>query len=185
MLTHPTPTLSDLCLMSWQQGDGVVRPITPDDDRAVCDLICNTLAEHGCIGEGYASQDEETQAMHRYYDGETSQYWVIVKNAGEVLGGGGFARLKGTLPDDGIAELQKLYFHPSLRGQGFGKRLIQHIEKAAAQSGFRRLYLETTSHMENAIGLYQHLGFTPLSQPLGETGHAERCAVRMVKVLAL
>lgn len=41
---------------------------------------------------------------------------------------------------------------------------------------------ETTAFLKEAIGLYEHLGFTHIDAPLGCTGHVD-CEVRMLKTL--
>jgi putative acetyltransferase len=160
-----------------------IRPIQLKDDKAVFNIITNVLSEHGCIGEGYASNDVEAQHMSHYYNGTNNQYWVIADNAGLILGGGGFAQLKGTSQQDAIAELQKLYFLPALRGYGIAKPLLQHIEYTAQACQFKTLYLETVTHFKPAIGLYESLGYTHINHHLGATGHHERCTVRMTKPL--
>ncbi len=142
------------------------------------DVIIAVLTEYGCIGPGYACNDPETQAMSAAYDGVTGQYWVIEDPEGTVLGGGGFSQLKGTNPSDGIAELQKVYFSPQLRGLGLGKQILTLAIEGARSAGYRTLYAETVPHMIHAIGLYERLGFELLNAPLGNTGHAERCTTR-------
>ncbi|STV96569.1 acetyltransferase YjgM [Klebsiella michiganensis] len=51
-----------------------------------------------------------------------------------------------------------------------------------AKQGFKRCYLETTAFLKEAVGLYEHLGFEHIAEPLGCTGHVD-CEVRMLKVL--
>ncbi|MFN8614853.1 MAG: GNAT family N-acetyltransferase [Vampirovibrionales bacterium] len=161
-----------------------MRPITPADNDSVKAIILRVLGEYGCVGPGYASNDSETQVMSTAYDGQTGQYWVVEDpKTGDVLGGGGFARLKGTQVHDGIAELQKLYFLPQLRGQGVGQALLHHCVHMARRCGYTTLYAETVPHMHTAIALYQKAGFLPVENPLGCTGHAERCTARYVLAL--
>ena len=160
-----------------------LRPITAFDNAAICKVIIDVLTEYGCIGEGYACNDPETQAMSTAYDGTTGQYWVIEDSEGNVMVGGGFSRLKGTQPQDTVAELQKVYFSPKLRGLGLGKQVLTLAIEGARSAGYRTLYAETVPHMTLAIGLYEHLGFQLLQAPLGATGHAEHCTVRYALAL--
>ena len=97
-----------------------------------------------------------------------------------MVGGGGVAPLSCSEPD--ICELQKMYFLPSVRGQGLAKKLALIALEHARTQGFKRCYLETTAFLKEAIGLYEHLGFTHIDAPLGCTGHVD-CEVRMLKTL--
>lgn len=176
----PTAVLSSPLLLHRVlcQHGMTLRPIKASDNAAIRDVIIGVLTEYACIGEGYACNDPETQAMSTAYDGITGQYWVIEDPERTVLGGGGFSRLKGTQPNERIAELQKVYFSPQLRGLGLGKQILTLAIEGARSAGYRTLYAETVPHMTLAIGLYEKLGFELLSAPLGATGHAERCTVR-------
>ncbi|MFR3707780.1 MAG: GNAT family N-acetyltransferase [Enterobacter hormaechei] len=80
------------------------------------------------------------------------------------------------------AELQKMYFLPTIRGQGLAKKLALVALEHARSQGFKRCYLETTAFLKEAIGLYEHLGFEHIDAPLGCTGHVD-CEVRMLKSL--
>ena len=41
----------------------------------------------------------------------------------------------------------------------------------ARELGFELCYLETLTGMDNAIALYQKVGFKSLDKPMGDTGH--------------
>ena len=60
--------------------------------------------------------------------------------------------------------------HPA-RGMGVGRQLIERLLTQAVGAGFRRCYLETMRDMQAARRLYERVGFTPLTGPLGNTGH--------------
>jgi putative acetyltransferase len=164
-----------------------IRPMTPADNTAVANLVRTTLEEHQCIGPGFASSDPELDDLYSVYQSPAGHvldrgYWVISDEAGQVWGGGGFARLKGTRPDEGICELQKMYFHPGLRGRGYGRTLLTFCIQRAAEAGYRTMYLETMPQMESALNLYRKMGFQPLPTYLGDTGHRS-CTVFMSRAL--
>lgn len=168
------------------------RLIQASDDEAVRDLIIDTLTEFGCVGEGYAYADEETQHMSRFYDNHASKYWVIesvsenLNDVPRLIGGGGFGRLKGTVESEGpsVCEVQKLYFNDAARGKGLGTRLLKLIIQEAKEAGYQQAYLETVPQMKQAQGLYAKLGFCPLTHHMGQTGHHEKCSVRMLRDLS-
>ncbi len=104
----------------------------------------------------------------------------MVEIDGQIAGGGGVAPLQGGEID--VCELQKMYFLPVLRGKGLAKRLALQALEFARQQGFGRCYLETTAMLQQAIGLYEHLGFEHIGCAMGNTGHGD-CEVTMLKAL--
>jgi len=175
-------------LQSNQPEVLVIRPIEPRDNAEVKSLVVATLEEFGCVGPGFASSDPELEDLYSVYhvpEGETPDraYWVIYDRVGDrVLGGGGFSRLKCTTVDEGICELQKVYFSPELRGKGFGGKLLLRCIKEAKQAGYREMYLETMPQMASAVGMYEKFGFRMLPTYKGDTGHRS-CTVFMSRLL--
>jgi putative acetyltransferase len=149
----------------------VLRPITADDDPVMARIVRAVMIEHGANGPGFAIDDPEVDALSRAYDpsGEPpAEYWVL-DDAGEVVGGAGFAALAGG--DGQTCELRKMYLLPRARGGGHGRRLLEHVLARAAATGYRRCYLETLATMDKARALYLAAGFTKLCRPEGATGH--------------
>lgn len=64
--------------------------------------------------------------------------------------------------DHGGFELGKMAVAEECRGRGIGKELIAHVIARAREIGARRLYLETSTKLPNAIHLYESHGFTHL-----------------------
>lgn len=162
----------------------IIRPIAPTDNAAIEAIVKNVLEEFGCTGPGWASGDAELKTMFETYQGEGRGYWVLEdEETKEVLGGGGFARLKGTSEADHLCELQKFYFLSKVRGQGLGKQLLDKIIAKAAQSGYWEIYLESAPHLKAAVGLYERVGFEHLCSHKGNTGHQQNCSVFMSRFL--
>ncbi|MFA5816421.1 MAG: GNAT family N-acetyltransferase [Bacteroidales bacterium] len=163
-------------LISNQAGTFRIRPICPDDSRAIRDIILETLIEHGAVGGGFASGDQDTQQMYEAFQKEGRRYFVIEWEGSEalpyealnVMGGAGIAPLPG---EPGTCELVKMYFRPEARGLGLGKRLLQLCLEEAVKIGYTQIYLETIEPMHAARGLYEHLGFKQIPDPMGNTGH--------------
>ncbi|MGL6348998.1 MAG: GNAT family N-acetyltransferase, partial [Aeromonas sp.] len=138
-------------------------------------------AEYGLTADkGYGVADPDLDRLHETYQGEKSRYWVIEGPDGTILGGGGIAQLAGA--EDQVCELQKMYFMPSLRGLGLGKRLVLQAIDEARALGYQSCYLETTEVLREATNLYESLGFEHLPGPLGCTGHGD-CEICMEKLL--
>lgn len=162
----------------------IIRPIQSRDNPQIYQLVLDVLQEFGCVGSGYASSDPELKDMFTTYQTQSGKkadrgYWVIEDlTTGQILGGGGFSPLKGFSGAAPTCELQKVYFHPQLRGRGFGQKLLEKCLQEAEQAGFEMIYLETIERMGNAVRLYQKMGFQVLNARMGETGHSA-CSIFM------
>ena len=64
-------------------------------------------------------------------------------------------------------EIKRVFVVPSARGLGLSISLMQAIENAARDLGFRIARLETGIHQPEALGLYQRLGYK-LREPFGD-----------------
>jgi putative acetyltransferase len=186
------------------KGGLIIRPIQASDNQQLAQLISQVWAEfddattyfddpEAAAGSkahrqnGLAELPLEMQPLNQLYqvpDGQPVDrgYWVIADETQRILGGGGFAALIGPHPDAGICELQKLYFHPDVRGQGLGRYLMTLILEQATQAGYREMYLESILEMAGAICLYEKFGFQWLTERKGSTGHW-RCTVFMSRPL--
>jgi N-acetylglutamate synthase-like GNAT family acetyltransferase len=60
---------------------------------------------------------------------------------------------------DGVYELSKMAVSPSLRGRGFGRRLLQHAIAQARSIGARSLFLGSNTQLKDAVHLYESVGF--------------------------
>ncbi len=65
---------------------------------------------------------------------------------------------------DGAFEVAKMTVAETHRGLGLGKKLLAHVIEYARGVGARRLYLETNSKLQNAIHVYEALGFKHLPE---------------------
>ena len=52
---------------------------------------------------------------------------------------------------------------PERRGQGLGKRLMEHAIDSAKQMGAKRIILYTNSRLKEALSIYRKYGFEELS----------------------
>lgn len=145
------------------------RPIRPDDNPRVAEIIRTVMTEYGAVGQGFSIEDPEVDAMFEAYDTDRSYFLVLETTDGRLVGCGGIGPLAGG--DADTCELKKMYFFPEARGRGQGRKLVTILEEEARRCGFRYMYLETIAAMQKANRLYQRLGFQPLAGPMGNTGH--------------
>lgn len=98
-----------------------LRRITEQDNPAIAAVIRTVSAEYGLTADkGYTVADPNLDELFQLYSQPGHAYWVIEQD-GQVVGGGGIAPLLCSEPD--ICELQKMYFLPTIRGQGLAKKL--------------------------------------------------------------
>jgi ribosomal protein S18 acetylase RimI-like enzyme len=69
------------------------------------------------------------------------------------------------------------------RNQGIGKSLLAHVIHAARALGARKLTLETSSKLMNAIHVYESLGFQHIDPSLVEPSPYKRANVFMEQLL--
>lgn len=84
--------------------------------------------------------------MHSFED-----FSIIIKE-GDVLVGGIVAESMSDL-----LEIEFLYVNPAFRGKGFGKKLLESVEKEAKEKGIKRILLNTYSFQ--APGFYRQMGY--------------------------
>jgi len=92
---------------------------------------------------------------------EADRLWVAERD-GERVGCVGIIRRA-----EDQAQLRWLLVHPSCRGQGLGRRLVEGALAHCREQGFRSVYLWTVSGLEAAIHLYRALGFRKTEEKTG------------------
>ena len=58
-----------------------------------------------------------------------------------------------------VYELSKMAVSPKLRGLGIGRRLLEHAVTQARLMGAKCLFLASNKKLENAVHLYESIGF--------------------------
>lgn len=131
-------------------------------------IIRNLLESLGLDIPGTAYFDPELERLAQFYRKETNaEYFVAEDEDNEIIGGVGIAPFDESA---GICELQKLYVVPEAQGRGLARKLM-NIALDFAATYYTRCYLETSTELKAATELYMKLGFQPLEQPLGNSGH--------------
>lgn len=156
-----------------------IRPIQEKDDAAIGELIKAVLTEFKANKPGTAYFDESTDHLSKLFTLSKSAYWVVEED-GKIIGGGGIFPTEG-LPAD-TCELVKLYLHHDARGKGLGVALMDKCFEKAKSLGYQKLYLESMPELNQAVSLYEKLGFVRQCSALGNSGHFG-CDIWMVKDL--
>jgi putative acetyltransferase len=89
---------------------------------------------------------------------DPSVTFFSLRRNGQLLAVGALKRL-----DDEHAEVKSMHTVQTARGQGVGRRMIEHLIAVAREAGYRRVSLETGSMaaFEPARALYASVGFQP------------------------
>jgi len=117
-----------------------------------------TTEVHGLIEElngvlGAAYEDHQRHGLSIEQLFEPHVRFFVARLDGIAVGCGGVAMF------DDYAEVKRMYTRPAVRGRGVAKALLHRIEDEACRAGKSVLRLETGTHQQEAIGLYEGMGF--------------------------
>ena len=146
-----------------------LRPIQPQDNPALAQIIRKTLEEFGANRPGTVYYDPTTDALYELFTNTPGSVYYVAEKAGKLVGGGGIFPSPG-LPKD-TCELVKMYLLPEVRGIGLGKKIIAECIEFARTNGYQNIYIETMPELKQAMKTYEKFGFRYLDGPLGDTGH--------------
>jgi GNAT superfamily N-acetyltransferase len=136
-----------------------LRAATNADSNAIKDLVFEVLREYRLQPDPDGT-DADLKDIERSYLRSGGWFDVMVDAAGNIVGSVGLYRI-----DSATCELRKMYLLRHVRGQGLGRRLLEHALSRAKEIGFRRVVLETASVLKEAIALYQRYGFRTYQAP--------------------
>jgi putative acetyltransferase len=156
-----------------------IRDLRKEDNPALAKVVKNTLAEFGANHPNTVYYDPTTDTLFEVFQAPRSKYFLAEIN-NKVVGGGGIYPTDGLPPD--TCELVKMYLLPEARGLGLGRTLIEKCIEAAAENGFKKIYLETMPELKQALSVYEKFGFEFLKDPMGNSGHTG-CSLWMLKSL--
>jgi ribosomal protein S18 acetylase RimI-like enzyme len=129
----------------------VLRRYEPSDLQAVWALHQLASQVAGVpTPEPYFSDLHDVEAAFLNHGGE----FVVGDHEGHVVAMGG---LKRTACDR--AEITRMRVHPDFQRQGFGSVILRHLEKRAAELGYRTLHLDTLVVQEAAQQFYLRHGY--------------------------
>ncbi len=157
----------------------LIRDLRKEDNRQLSKIVKDTLAEFGANHPNTVYYDPTTDTLFEVFQTPRSKYF-LAEIDGEMVGGGGIYPTDGLTTD--TCELVKMYLLPRARGHGLGRMLIEKCIQAAADLGYKKIYLETMPELKKAMSVYEKFGFKYLNGPMGNSGHTG-CSLWMLKEL--
>ncbi len=140
-------------------SDYQLRSATNADSPAIKELVFAVLREYRLQPDPDGT-DADLNDIETNYLGSGGCFDVLVDSRGKIVGSVGLY-----LIEQATCELRKMYLSRQIRGQGLGRRLMEHALARAKEIGFRRIVLETASVLREAIALYRRYGFRPYQAP--------------------
>lgn len=128
-----------------------LRPTVPEDVHGILALIGEVYSEYDCVLD---AENEEQHLLEPgpYFRAHEGEFWVV-EAGGRIL-----ATVAVMLNED-AGELKSLYVHPSLRRQGWGRKLTALAIDYARANGKRKMILWSDTRFLDAHRLYRNMGF--------------------------
>ncbi|MFP4300207.1 MAG: GNAT family N-acetyltransferase [Spirulinaceae cyanobacterium] len=154
-------TYQNFTIRSWE---------TRDREKAA-NLIRDVLAEYSLPWQPDTA-DRDVIAIEDCYLVPGGEFWVVERD-NTIVGTAAYYPIER---GDRAVEIRKMYLSPTVRGQGLGKFLLQALEIAIQQRGFREIWIETASVLKEAVQLYEKSGYLPTTGV--ETARCDRVYVK-------
>ena len=103
------------------------------------------------LGAAYEAHQRHGLSIEQLF--EPNVRFFVARLDSIAVGCGGVAMFED------YAEVKRMYTRPAVRGRGVAKALLRRIEDEACRAGKSVLRLETGTHQQEAIGLYEGMGF--------------------------
>jgi GNAT superfamily N-acetyltransferase len=137
-----------------------IRPATEADTALVLGFI-RDLARYEQLEQRVVATEDD---LRRWLFGERPCAEVLIASEGDEPAGFAlfFPNFSTFLGRPGIY-LEDLYVRESSRGRGIGRRLLQELARIAVERGWGRIEWAVLDWNRPAIGFYERLGATLLS----------------------
>jgi GNAT superfamily N-acetyltransferase len=120
--------------------------------NGVIALIGGVFAEYGLTFDP-AGYDADLTRILGTYCRAGGAFWVLEED-GRVVGTIGVSALSSS-----EVEIKRVYLDASLRGQGLGRALVEHVMSWAAERGYTQVCLWSDVKFERSHVMYERLGF--------------------------
>ena len=127
------------------------RPTVSEDVPGILNLIAGIYAEYDCVLD---AENDERHLLEpgTYFRTHGGEFWVVEDN-------GIIRATVAVMLHDDAGELKTLYVHPSLRRQGWGRRLTELAMDYARSRGKTKMILWSDTRFLDAHSLYRSMGY--------------------------
>jgi ribosomal protein S18 acetylase RimI-like enzyme len=129
-----------------------VRRYQDADHDAVWPLHHHAL-EHVGAHAGAGPWDDDLHAVRRVYLEQHGEF-VVGLLEDQLVAMGALRRTSAHR-----AEIKRMRVAPHVQGRGFGRLILNHLERRAKQLGYKHLHLDTTAGQVAAQALYRRHGY--------------------------
>lgn len=159
-------------------ADLEIRRYESGDADAVWDLHERALRDVGAYDEEFAHLDADLRNVESEYldaGGEPSDAgrssgggsslggeFLVGEIDGEIVATGAVQPTSAVdhhESEDDTGVVRRMRVAPDHQGEGYGREMLEALERRARELGFERLVLDTTPRQEAAIGLYESVGY--------------------------
>jgi len=145
-------------------GELTIRRATPGDLSAVMRMF-DELAELQEGWRGFTPRTDLRGEMLRRYGADLADpdaLLVVAELSGEIVGmAAGHVHRPSAFSDELAVELGSVFVVPEHRGRGVAGALTAEVARFARARGVERITLKTFAQNEEALVVWQKLGFEP------------------------
>jgi len=135
--------------------DASLRRYHPDDADAVWELHVSALSAEGAYDEAFAHRDVDLERVVEEYLGTDGEF-LVAEDGDDIVAMGGF---QPDGDDDDAAVIRRMRVRPDRQREGLGSRVLAELEARAAEAGFERLRLDTSTDLTAAMRFYEAHGY--------------------------
>jgi ribosomal protein S18 acetylase RimI-like enzyme len=162
-----------LCERAIEPGRGLasltVRPARDDDAQGLFGLISLCFADYpGCYVDPNGDLPD-LLAPATAIAGRGGRFWVVEDGGGRIG-----ACVSLDFPQEGVAELHRVYVRPDLRRRGLAEKLVRLAEDDARARGARLMFFWSDTRFQAAHRLYERLSYRDVGEEreLGDVSHS-------------
>ncbi len=128
------------------------------------DALADLLAELFTLESDFTpDRTKQLAALQTILDNPALGRLFVLKTHGAVIGMANALITVSTAEGGRVVLLEDVVLKRECRGQGLGRRLIEHVFAWAAQAGMTRATLLADRDNAAALAFYRQLGFSPSS----------------------
>ena len=140
-----------------------VDPEHPDARRCLAAYVAELNARSEVLFDPTAGSTAEPQEIRPPHGA-----MLVAYLRGTAMGCGALKHHEDGSPSD----IKRMWVHEGARGRGVGRRLLEELERLAAEHGDSAVRLETNALLVEAIGLYRSVGYVEV-EPFNEEPFAD------------